>query len=528
MAPALYLQTSAELEVEGFAFKASGSTLKFPGCLKAYRAGIDEDDKNLLPELVEGELLAPKALEPLQHFTQAPPRFNDATLVKELEANGIGRPSTYASIVSVLRDKEYVEGNKGQLRPTEMGFVVNDLLVRNFPKILEVEFTAELEDNLDQIEEGQVPHLSVLRKLYEPLAANLETANELMTNVKREGIPAVGIPCPTCGADALKVRYGKNGFYLACDECKATCDFTRDDKGVPVPAPPLRLKDEVRCELCGRPMVLKKSRFGPFLACPGYPECRNTKPLKVDNGEVTTESHVPPEIPPGVLEAPCPKCGKPMVLKRSHKGSWFMSCREYPKCDGTRAIPSEFPCPVPGCDGTLTERHNKRGSFWGCGNYPDCTYIARGVPVKDPCPECGSSYRLEISSKTRSTYLSCPNQDCPSNEGKKKLSLTPARKLPPGKTAKKATTAKKSTSATAKKTTAATPKKTTVARKTTATPKKTTSATPGKTAAAKTTTSPTPKKTTSATARKTAAAKTAKPAPTEKPVGTPKTRNKED
>jgi DNA topoisomerase-1 len=417
MAPAVYLQTAVEMDSGEYGFRANGSILKFKGYLAAYAAQKDEDEKNLLPALSQGEILKPTKLNPTQHFTQPPARFNDATLVKELESNGIGRPSTYATIISTLRDKEYVEGQKGQLRPTEMGFVVNDLLVANFPKLLDVDFTAGLEENLDQIEEGQAERLAILTKLYKPLAEYIELAKDNMINVKIAGVP-VDIPCPKCKAEhSMFIRYGRNGFYLACTNCNATCDFSRDERGMPVPTPEPKMDQPLFCELCGKPMVMKKSRFGHFLACSGYPECKNTKPIQMGLGE-TAATVEPPPIPEGISMT-CPNCGSPMGMKRSHKGSWFLGCTNYPKCRTTKPVPTEFKCPMPGCDGYISERSSKRGSFYGCSNYPECKFISKGTPENDPCPECNFPYRFSVQTrKNAGSYLKCPNPNCPTNEAK--------------------------------------------------------------------------------------------------------------
>ncbi|MDR2612970.1 MAG: type I DNA topoisomerase [Deltaproteobacteria bacterium] len=459
MTPAVFLQSGADLECEGHVFRATGQTLKFDGYLAAWGAGpgqaagpgeaagealagvsadgVDtgtgaapgadpgdgeaaeaarepDPETGTLPQLTEGETLLPERLVPAQHFTQPPSRFNDATLVKELESKGIGRPSTYAATISVLRDKGYAEGQKGQLRPTEMGFMVNDLLVGSFPRLLDVDFTADMEEDLDQIEEGRAERLSVLRKLYSPLAESLDAARASMLNVKADGLP-VPTACPKCGESGqMRIRYGRSGFYLSCGACQATCDFTRDERGLPVPVPEPELEAEIACELCGRPMCVKKGRFGPFLACTGYPDCRNTKPVRVENGRAEPlPDEAPPPFPDGVPES-CPRCGAPMQVKRAHKGSWFLGCSKYPKCKETRPYPTGFVCPVPGCGGHLVERTSRRGPFNGCSNYPGCRFIARGEPVKDPCPECGFPWRIRPQTAAGGeAALNCPNRECP-------------------------------------------------------------------------------------------------------------------
>ncbi|MDR2199469.1 MAG: type I DNA topoisomerase [Deltaproteobacteria bacterium] len=413
MAPAVYQQTTVELEAGDLLFRASGSVVKFKGFSVVYSAPKEEDELNILLALKEGEILNPKAVKPEQHFTQPPPRFNEATLVKELEDKGIGRPSTYAAIISILRQKGYAEGQKGQLRPTEMGFAVNDLLVENFPELLNVAFTADLEEDLDHIEEGQAERLSILNKLYKPLASNLKTADKKMANIKIHGLK-VDVPCGSCGKSGhMTIRYGRNGFYLHCAECKATSDFTRSEKGEPVPVRDPVLKEEFVCEKCGRPMVLKKGPYGHFLACSGYPECRSTLPLTIADGVAEPRTlGPPPDIPEGT-DLVCPKCGKTMVLKRAGTGHWFFGCPGYPKCRTTKPFPTEFGCPNKGCDGFLAEKKTRRGTFYGCTNYPSCLFGTNSVPVKDPCPVCGFPYRLEKESKDGEKTVYCPNPECP-------------------------------------------------------------------------------------------------------------------
>ncbi|MDR1081917.1 MAG: topoisomerase DNA-binding C4 zinc finger domain-containing protein, partial [Deltaproteobacteria bacterium] len=477
MTPAVYLQTGADIECGSYGFRATGQVLKFDGYLAAWgegpgrpalargggsgdgdsgdvvpdtdsgadsgtdaapdqpdgtggptdgapdgvpgrgRGASPDGEGDLLPPLEEGETLIPERIVPAQHFTQPPSRYNDATLVKELESRGIGRPSTYAATISVLRDKAYAEGQRGQLRPTEMGFMVNELLVGSFPRLLDYDFTADLEEDLDQIEEGQAERLSVLQKLYSPLAESLDTARESMLNVKLDGLP-VDTPCPRCGeSGGMRIRYGKSGFYLSCTGCGGTCDFTRDERGAPVPQPDPELEGEIDCPECGKPMVVKKGRFGPFLACSGYPDCRTTRPVKVEDGRAIPLDHEEaPDFPEGVPRE-CPKCGSPMVVKRARKGSWFMGCASYPKCRETRPFPTDFRCPSEGCDGQLVERNSVRGPFMGCSRYPKCTFLARGELVKDPCPVCGFPYRIrKISKGGVPGPLRCPSTACPTCE----------------------------------------------------------------------------------------------------------------
>jgi DNA topoisomerase-1 len=414
MSPAVMKQTTANLGAKGYAFRATGSVITFDGFLAVYGSD-DKEDKNILPKLSQGQKLLAKEIVPKQHFTQPPARFNEATLVKELEERGIGRPSTYAAIISVLRDKEYVEGKKGQLKPTEMGTVVNDLLVDCFPKIMDVAFTADLEEDLDEIEEGNAAHIEVLKKLYTALEASLSTAKENMPNVKIAGIP-VDVPCPSCHQTGqMAIRYGRNGFYLSCGNCGQTTDFSRDDKGVPQPVAPVSLNQEIICEKCGKPMVVKKGRFGAFLACTGYPECRNTKPLKTDeNGETQVSDETPPPMPEGV-DPICPNCGKDLLVKRTKRGGWFIACSGYPKCTFALSMPTGLNCPRKDCNGSIEEKMSMRGPFYGCSDYPNCRVILKGTPLKEPCPECGNAYLVESNQAATKGQKLCPNPDCPTN-----------------------------------------------------------------------------------------------------------------
>jgi DNA topoisomerase-1 len=417
MTPAVFKQTTVNLEAHDYIFRATGSVIIFNGFLALY-GPEKEEDKSILPPLSQGQELIPTKITPKQHFTQPPPRFNEATLVKELEEKGIGRPSTYAAIISVLRDKEYVEGSKGQLKPTEMGITVVDLLVDCFPKIMDVAFTADLEDDLDKIEEGNTAHIEVLNKLYSALSDSLSTAKANMPNVRLQGLP-VDVPCPGCKKnDKMTIRYGRNGFYLSCANCNQTTDFSRDDKGVPQPSAPLALSEEVFCEKCGKPMVVKKSRYGAFLACTGYPDCRSTKPLKVnDNGEnkvVEVVEDTAPTLPEG-LDPICPKCGKNLLVKKTMRGGWFIACSGYPQCRYALSMPTGFKCPKKDCPGSIEEKFSRRGPFFSCSEYPNCRIILKGIPVKEPCPDCNFPYLVESNLQATKGLKLCPNRECPSN-----------------------------------------------------------------------------------------------------------------
>ncbi|MFH1135099.1 MAG: type I DNA topoisomerase [Pseudomonadota bacterium] len=407
MKPALIDQTTADIAAGPYGFRASGSVIRFKGFLEIFDPG-DKEDKEVLPPLATGQELDRRELLPKQHFTQPPPRFTEATLVKELEENGIGRPSTYAAIISTLKDKEYVEANKGQLRPTELGFIVSDLLVDNFPRIMDVEFTAGMENNLDEIEEGRADWRDILDKFYQPFAVDLTKAKENMLSMKRDGLKTE-LKCEECGGDMV-LKYGRNGPFLSCaryPDCKNAQDFSRDENGRLVP-----LKQEIPetgeiCDKCGQPMVVKKGRYGPFLACSAYPDCKNTRPL---GGEAASETPPFPEN----MDPKCEKCGAGLTVKRSRQGGLFIACTNYPKCKNTRPYPIGVKCPNPNCDGELAERSSARGVFYGCTNYPKCRYTLKTRPIPEKCPVCGSEYLVEAPAGDagEKPLFKCPNKDC--------------------------------------------------------------------------------------------------------------------
>ncbi|WP_422698950.1 DNA topoisomerase [Desulfosarcina cetonica] len=319
MAQALIDQKTLSIAAAGYIFTASGSSVKFPGFLAVYQSADDEAERNKgsqpLPELAQGAPLTCLGIEPKQHFTQPPPRFSEASLVKELEENGIGRPSTYAAILSTIRDKGYVELLKGYFHPTELGFIVNDLLITSFPEILDVEFTARLENDLDRVEQAEVESLALLKQFYGPFSRKLDEAGEGMLSVKGVGLPT-GLTCPLCKKHELHIKMGKNGHFLACSgypECTYSSDYTRDEKGTVSPVAPVQSEptDKV-CEKCGKPMVIKRGRYGDFLACSGYPACKHTQSL---NGAGSSKS-------------------------------------------------TGVPCPEPGCDGEIVEKSSKRGKIF--------------------------------------------------------------------------------------------------------------------------------------------------------------------
>jgi DNA topoisomerase-1 len=369
MSQALINQVSVTIAAGSYQFAASGSTVKFPGFMALYMSVTDEiankEQKKTpaLPELWEGLILKLLQLEPQQHFTMPPPRFSEASLVKELEENGIGRPSTYASILSTLREKEYANLQNRYFRPTELGFIVNDLLVKNFPDVFDVEFTARMEENLDRVESSEAESAEILAKFYNPFKKDLDAASEGMLSVKGVGMPT-GLNCPECDKQ-LHIKVGKNGHFLACSgypDCNYSRDYTRDEKGN-VQAIETSIDEVVdkSCHKCGNPMVIKRGRYGEFLACSAYPDCKNTQSLN-SNGANS-------------------KIG--------------------------------LACPQNGCDGEIVERKSKRGKiFFGCNQFPKCEFATWDKPVAQECPACGAKILVEKTTKKDGTFLTCLTEEC--------------------------------------------------------------------------------------------------------------------
>jgi DNA topoisomerase-1 len=420
MVPAVYDQTTVDIEARAdrsYDFRVSGSVLKFDGFLKVYQEAKDKKDdddealENKLPELNGGQALALNSVKTDEHYTEPPPRYNEASLVKELEERGIGRPSTYASIINTIQDREYVvkmppTGRSGRFYPTEIGVVVTELLVKNFPYIFDTQYTARLEEELDSVEDGTEKGTDLLTGFYGHLSQELAHASENMEDVKRME-KATDEVCDLCGSP-LVLKWGKFGSFFACSaydkKKEGSCTFTKENfaakPDLNVPEAQEAEEKEEYCEACGRVMVLKRGRFGMFMACPGYnedPPCKTTRKLdqKVQ------------QKPPVPLEEDCPKCGKQLVLRNGQYGE-FVSCSGYPKCKYIKQNFIGVKCPQCG-DGDLIEKKARRGNlFYGCSNYPKCDFTSNNKPVDQKCPECGSAYLLEKTLKS-GVYLICPN-----------------------------------------------------------------------------------------------------------------------
>jgi len=414
--PAVFDQTTVDIDAkakngnEVFWFRVTGSVLKFDGFLRVYeesKEGKDEEDEELkhkLPALEAGQKLTLKELKPEQHFTEPPPRYNEASLVKELEERGIGRPSTYSAILSTIQERQYVQKLGGKFTPTEIGLVVTDLLVENFRDIFDVAYTAGLEEKLDEIEEGKEKWTDTLAEFYKKFTKDLKYAEKHMENIKRMEKPT-DEKCESCGAP-LVIKWGKHGSFYACStydkEDPNTCKFTKEN---PINLPDLDSADvqettqEEYCENCGRVMVLKRGRFGQFMACTGYPDCKTTR--RLDQGKKV------PDIP---LDEPCPKCGRNMMIRHGRFGE-FTACSGYPECKYVKQNFIGVKCPE--CkDGELVEKRARKGNtFYGCGNYPKCKFTSAHKPIAEKCPSCGSEYLVEKNLKA-GPVIACPNKEC--------------------------------------------------------------------------------------------------------------------
>ncbi len=410
MMPALFDQTTIDIAAKGkngldYLFRATGSVLKFEGFLKVYQEGkdaADEEDEELkhrLPAVTQGETLRFRSIKPEQHFTEPPPRYNEATLVKKLEADGVGRPSTYASILSTIQEREYVKKEGGKFYPTELGMVVTDLLLESFDDIFDVKYTARMEEELDEIEEGKLDWREAMADFYGKFEKDLKHAEKHMTDIKRMEKP-IEETCPKCGK-GLVIKWGKHGSFIACTgypECTYTRELTVDLPDVDK-VDLSEQGDEEYCENCGRPMVLKKGRFGTFLACTGYPDCKTTKQIGGQQKK--------PDQP---LDEKCPQCGNNLVLKTGRYGE-FTACSNYPACKYVKQKTIGVKCPE--CsEGEVVERRSKRGkTFYGCNRWPDCNFVAWGKPIAEKCPECGSPYMIEKWLKAGPVWQ-CPNAEC--------------------------------------------------------------------------------------------------------------------
>ena len=354
-----------------YEFRTTGTVVRFDGFMALYTEGkdeIEEEEGSTLPALKEGETLRLLDLQPKQHFTQPPPRYTEATLVKALEEKGIGRPSTYAAILSTIQDRKYVHKTDGKFSPTELGTVVNDYLVERFRELIDVGFTAKMEDELDHIEEGKSKWVKVVKGFYKPFNKDLAEAIKTTGRVKPKDIPT-----------------------------------------------------ETVCEKCGLPMVIRWGRHGRFLACSGFPKCKNTKPLENQEPGVNNQQAAPQQT-----DEVCEKCGSPMVIKSGRYGK-FLACSKYPECKNTKPISTGIKCPKDG--GDIVERRSKRGKpFWSCSNYPECKFATWYKPVPQKCPKCNADFLLEKRDKSGQIILFCHKKEC----GYKEVEKAPEEAIPAG------------------------------------------------------------------------------------------------
>lgn len=368
MSQAVIDQTSVTFECNGHFFKSSGSIIKFPGFRTVYlealaekssrKGGDDEEDENasadiksgLLPEISEGETLKPaKDAQEIEHWTSPPPRYNEASIVKEMEEQGIGRPSTYASIISNIQDRGYVEKIENRFVPTELGMVVCKMLVESFPTVMNVKFTAGIEELLDKIEEGDITWKKVLKDFWKDFEVTLEKAKEEMKNLKKQLLPT-GLKCTKCTDGEYFIKWGRNG---------------------------------------------------QFLACSNYPDCNSTHDFKKDlAGKITI-------LPKEYFHDDCPTCGKHLEVKTGKFGR-FVRCEEYPTCETT--LPYTLPISCPECKvGKFAEKKSRYGKFfYGCTNYPDCTNALWSMPYKHDCPSCGYGIMGARETKREGKQLQCP------------------------------------------------------------------------------------------------------------------------
>lgn len=408
MPPATFDDTTVEVAAGEYRFRTKGSVLKFDGWMAAWGgaaaaaapapAGGEEDDASKpLPPLEKGDRLTLKALTPEQKFTQPPPRFGEATLVKELEENGIGRPSTYAAIIGVLQMREYAEKIEGRFKPTRLGRLVTRLLSDSFDDIVQVAYTREMEERLDRIEEGEADYEGTIGSFYRTFSTDLAKAARAMPDVKANGLPS-DETCDKCGK-SMVLKVGKFGMFLACSgypDCRNTQEVDKAEEPV----------EDVQesCGTCGRPMVVKRGRFGQFLACSGYPECRTTRKLIATSGGLASAK---PDRP---LDESCPKCGKRLVIRHGRFGE-FTACSNYPACRYLKHESTGVACPRDG--GDVVVRRSRRGKvFYGCANYPDCDFVVWNKPVAEQCPACGAPFLVEKVTRRNGRQVQCWNDAC--------------------------------------------------------------------------------------------------------------------
>jgi DNA topoisomerase-1 len=414
MLPAIFDQTAIDISAGDYTFRANGSVQKFDGYLRVYQIPVanadrDDDEKDdegegkSLPRVSEGQAVRLDQIRPDQHFTEPPPRYTEATLVKELEEKGIGRPSTYASIISTIVEREYVSKDQGRFTPTMLGERVSVLLVKSFEDIFDVTFTARLEEELDEIEEGKLPWREAVKEFWLKFVVDLDRAGDEMLSYKA-GIPT-GKKCEKCGQGELLERISRHGFFLGCSRYP-DCDFIQDMSPELTEGPGNGENKVEYCDNCGKEMAIKRGRFGVFLACTGYPDCKTTRRL-VEGTRIARQPDEP-------LDEKCTLCDSGLVKKHGRFGE-FIGCSAYPKCKYTRPITLGIKCPK--CnEGEFVRRGSAKGRgrgriFYGCSRYPDCDFTSQHEPINEPCPKCGAAFIVEKHTK-HGNFRSCIKDGC--------------------------------------------------------------------------------------------------------------------
>jgi DNA topoisomerase-1 len=412
MMPALFDQTTIDIIAGRLVFRATGSVQKFDGFLKLYQEGRDEaaaedeEAERTLPLVTKGEALTLNKIDPEQHFTEPPPRYTEATLVKALEEKGIGRPSTYAAIMTTIQDREYVEKKESRFHPTALGKTVNDVLIDGgFDDLFNETYTARMEHELDEIEEGKLKWTDALAEFYEKFKEDLAKFQKYAKDIKEKETPTDEV-CLKCNTPGMVQKLGRFGKYLKCLQCGATRDAEPVAAADGAPSSETSGNGEAEepeaCELCGKQMQLKRGRFGPFYGCSGYPECRNIRKIS-KSGKINA--------PPEVLDEKCPVDNAQLVKRQGRFGE-FISCSNYPKCKYIKRETTGVACPRPGCKGELIVKRSKRGkSFYGCSEYPKCETVYWDKPVIEKCPQCGAPFLLEKTTKKGMTRR-CANEEC--------------------------------------------------------------------------------------------------------------------
>jgi DNA topoisomerase-1 len=419
MTPAVFSVTNVEITAALGLFKVQGKVLKFDGHRRVLPPAGKAEDR-LLPVLEVGQALKKHEIRPSQHFTQPPPRYSEATLIKALEKEDIGRPSTYAPIIQTIQDRMYVEQKERRFYATELGMVVTDLLVKHFPKIMDFKFTAHMEDELDDIATAKEDMVKVLDEFYHPFQEALQTAESRMERVQ---IPSSEV-CQECGAPMV-IKFGRTGPFLSCSKYPE-CKGTRQMNGQPRAA---AVETEHRCPKCGKPLLRRDSKRGPFLACSGYPACKEAFNIDPEGNPV-----------PSAIETDhtCPKCGKIMAQRQGPRGP-FLGCTGYPKCrftmpvdeQGNPVAPVEVDVLCPKCGAAMAVKRGRRGAFLGCTNYPKCRGTAqvpeelkeklgtgdeaaksaaadlKAIPVDETCENCGGE--MKVRKGRKGYFLGCSN-----------------------------------------------------------------------------------------------------------------------